>query len=247
MRNTRLIPFPTHRRSTGLALIAGLLAVFFATGCASTRVVNREQLVTEQLPRPAHILIYDFVATPGDLPADSALKGQLSAQTQTPEDIQLGRQLGSEIATQLAQEIFAMGLPAEHATRQSRPQINDIVIRGYLLGIEEGSAAKRITIGFGSGGSKLTTTVEGFQMTASGLRKLGSGTTESGGNKTPGAGVGLVAFIATANPVGLVVSGGVKVYDEASGKSTIQGRAQATAKEIGAQIKPRFQQQGWIQ
>jgi hypothetical protein len=47
--------------------------------------------------------------------------------------------------------------------------------------------------------------------------------------------------------VGLAVSGGMKVYDEASGKSTIQGRAQATAKEIAQQIQPRFQQQGWIQ
>jgi len=39
----------------------------------------------------------------------------------------------------------------------------------------------------------------------------------------------------------------MKIYGEESGKSTIEGRADATAKEIAATIKPRFQQQGWIQ
>jgi hypothetical protein len=157
-----------------------------------------------------------------------------------------GRELGAEIASQLAQQIDGMGLPALKADARTRLQINDLVIRGYLTSIDEGSAVKRVTIGFGSGGSKLTTKVEGFQMTATGLRKLGSGNVESGGNKTPGAALGAAAFLATANPVGLVVGGGMKVYDEASGKSTIQGRAQATAKEIADQLKTRFQQQGWI-
>jgi hypothetical protein len=53
-------------------------------------------------------------------------------------------------------------------------------------------------------------------------------------------------FLATANPVGLLVSGGAKVYGEASGKSKLSGRAEATVKEIMEQAKPRFQQMGWI-
>jgi hypothetical protein len=39
----------------------------------------------------------------------------------------------------------------------------------------------------------------------------------------------------------------MKVYGEESGKSTVEGRAQQTAKEIAAQLKTRFQEQGWIQ
>jgi hypothetical protein len=38
----------------------------------------------------------------------------------------------------------------------------------------------------------------------------------------------------------------VKVYGEASGKSKIEGRAEATAKEIADKIRPKFQEQGWI-
>ena len=58
---------------------------------------------------------------------------------------------------------------------------------------------------------------------------------------------GFAGLIATGNPAGLIVSTGMKVYGEASGSSKLEGRAEAMAKEIADQIKPRFQQQGWIQ
>jgi len=38
----------------------------------------------------------------------------------------------------------------------------------------------------------------------------------------------------------------MKVYGEYSGSSKIEGRAKVTAKEIADQLKPKFQQQGWI-
>jgi len=48
--------------------------------------------------------------------------------------------------------------------RQTTMQLNDIVLRGYLLSIEEGSAAKRVAIGFGSGASELRT-IDGARAT----------------------------------------------------------------------------------
>ena len=229
-------------------LVPCLLALITVAGCASTKVTSRQQLVTGRLPRPAVIWVYDFAATPADVPADSALAGQYAAPPapQTAEQLAMGRQLGAAIAAQLVEQIRGMGMPAERAAIGTKPQINDIVIRGYLLSVEEGSAAKRVAIGFGAGGSELRTAVEGYQMTAQGLRKLGSGTLDSGGSKTPGAAVGTAAFIATANPAGLIVSSGMKVYGEASGSSKVEGRAKDTAKEIADVLKQRFQEQGWI-
>jgi hypothetical protein len=121
------------------------------------------------------------------------------------------------------------------------------MIRGYLLSIEQGSAAERLVLGFGAGASELRTLVEGYQLTAQGLRKLGSGTVDSGGSKTPGAALGVAGLVATGNPAGLIISTGMKIYGEESGKSTVEGRAQQTAKEIASQLKVRFQEQGWIQ
>ena len=103
-----------------------------------------------------------------------------------------------------------------------------------------------VTIGFGAGGSELSTFVEGYQMTATGLRKLGSGTIDAKGSKAPGAALGAAGWLVTGNPIGLVVGGGMKIYGEASGKATVEGRAKATAKEIADVLKTRFQEQGWI-
>ena len=192
--------------------------------------------------------MYDFAATAADVPAYSTLAGQASegATPQTAEQIATGRQLGAQIASQLVEQIRSMGLPAAQAVAGTTPQINDIVIRGYLISVNEGSATERLAIGFGSGASELRTAVEGYQMTAQGLRKLGSGTVDSGGGKTPGAALGVVGLVATGNPAGLIVSTGMKVYGEASGSSKVEGRAKQTAKEIADVLRQRFEQQGWI-
>ncbi len=112
-----------------------------------------------------------------------------------------------------------MGMPAEQAMAGITPQINDLVIRGYFLSIDVGSAEKRVAIGFGSGESELRVAVEGFQMTAQGLRKLGSGTTDSTGSKAPGGALGLATLLATHNPAGLIIGTGMKVYGEESGRA----------------------------
>jgi hypothetical protein len=193
--------------------------------------------------------VYDFSATPADVPANSALAGQPTqhATPQTAEQIETGRKMGELIATQLVEEIFNMGMLARKASSSTQPEINDLVIRGHLLSFDEGDATKRVAVGFSSGASHLTTAVEGFQMTAQGLRKLGSGKVGAGGGKAPGAAMGAVALIATANPAGLIIGGGVKAYGEYTGSSKIEGRAKATAKEITDVLKKKFQEQGWIE
>jgi hypothetical protein len=225
-----------------------LFSSLVIAGCASTKVTSRDEATVGKLPRPAHIWVYDFAATPADVPDESALAGQHSEHNppQTAEHIRTGRQLGAEIEAQLVEQIRGMGMPAEHAVTGTKPQLNDFVIRGYLVSFNEGSAAKRILIGFGSGASDLKVAVEGFQMTSKGLHKLGGGTTDAEGGKAPGADLGALSLIATRNPAGLIVSTGMKIYGEESGKSTVKGRADQTAKEIADVLKKRFQEQGWI-
>lgn len=237
----------TSRKKLAIT-IACLFAMVVIAGCATTKITNHELLESKRLPPPAHIWVYNFAATPADLPADSALAGQVSegSTPQTAEEIETGRRLGAEIAAQLVEEIRGMGLPAERGSTRTKPRINDIVIRGYLLSIDEGSATKRVSIGFGSGGSELSTAVEGYHMTAQGLRRLGSGTVEAGGGKAPGGAMGVATLIVAGNPLGLIVGGGIKLYEEVSGRSKIEGRAKQTAKEIADVLKKRFQEQGWI-
>jgi hypothetical protein len=229
-------------------IVLYLFAMLVIAGCASTKISSRDERVIEKLPRPAHIWVHDFAATPADVPGNSALTGKHSEHgtPQTAEQIATGRQLGAEIAAQLVEQIRGMGISAEHAMKGKTPQINDIVIQGYLISFNEGSAVKRITIGFGSGASDLKVAAEGFQMTAQGLRKLGSGKTDSEGGKAPGEDLSVLGLITTYNPAGLIISSGMKLYGEKSGGSTVKGRAKDTAKEIADALKKRFQEQGWI-
>jgi hypothetical protein len=229
-------------------IVACLIGLAVTAGCASTKETGQQSFVSGQIPRPGQIWVYAFAATPADVPPQSALAGQASqpAAPPTVQQIAEGQKLGSEIATQIVQEIVGMGMPAAVASAATRPQLNDLVIEGTLLSVQQGSADERVIVGFGAGGSELKVAVEAFQMTRSGLRKLGSGDLDATGNKTPGSAVGLASLLATHNPAGFIVSTGMKVYGEKSGSDTVQGRAKQIAKQIGDALKQRFQQQGWI-
>jgi hypothetical protein len=226
-----------------------LLAIAAVAGCASSSVTGHQRYVYDKLPRPNNIIVYSFAASAADVPSQSAFAGQAYASSTVPtsEELEIGRELGDLIATRLVQSIQEMGLPASHGIPGGPVQVNDIEIRGYLASIEQGSTVKRMTIGFGSGGSELTTVVEGFQMTPQGLRKLGSATTGAEGSKGPGASLGAAGWIITGSPVGLIVGGGMKIYGEASGSARVEGRAKQTADEIADRLKTRFKEEGWIQ
>jgi hypothetical protein len=236
-----------NRKITTIA--ACLFVIILVAGCAKTIITNRDELVTGPISRPNHIWVYNFAATPADVPAESALNNQYAidnTSTQTADDIAKGRELGAEIASQLVEQIRTMGMRAEFPDSGTVPDVNDLVIKGYLISYDEGSALKRVTIGFGSGASDLKAAVEGFQMTKHGLRKLGYGSADSSGAKTPGMDLGAATLIVTHNPVGLVVGGAVNAYGELSGKDTVEGRAKQFADEIADVLKKRFQEQGWI-
>jgi hypothetical protein len=234
-----------HKPILAAALVCALIVI---TGCASTKMTNREILVTGHIPRPATIWVYNFAATAAEVPDNSALVGETDLDTtpQTAEEIAEGMKLGNEMATELVTKINAMGMPAQMASLTTKPQINDIIVRGYLLSVKEGSGAMRVIVGFGAGKSSLATMVEGFQVTAKGERKLGYGTVDAGGNKSPGMVLGVATFLATKNPVGLIINGGMQTYNVASGNSGVSGRTKATVDEIADVLKKRFEEEGWI-
>jgi hypothetical protein len=233
---------------TLVAIFACLPVVLGAAGCASTKITEHEMFVSERLPPPSHIWVYDFAATPAGVPPYSTLARRFAVEAtpQTAKQIALGRHLGAEIAADLVRRIQEMGLPAERATGGETIAVNDLVLRGYLVSVKKGSPAGRIVIGFGVGRSELRTVVEGFQMTPHGLRELTADAVRAGGSKTPGASVSIPGLLATGYPFGLIISSGMKVYDEATGRGTVEGRARATAKEISAELQRLFQEQGWI-
>jgi hypothetical protein len=228
-------------------MVSALFALAVLAGCASTQVTQQTPMVSPGLARPNQIYVYDFIADPAQIPPDSSISAVTAPSTPpTAEELETGGKLGALIAQNLAADIQGMGLSAMQAVPGSAPQVGDGVIRGYLISVEGGSKVKRFVIGFGSGASEMDTIVEGYAVTPQGWRKLGSGTLSSSGNKMPGMVAPAAVAIATGNPIGVMVMGGAKIYGEASGKNTLEGRAKATADAIAEQLKLRFRERGWI-
>ncbi len=71
--------------------------------------------------------------------------------------------------------------------------------------------------------------------------KLCSGTTETSGSKLTGASLGVVRAVTTADPAGLIIDTGLKVYGEESDGCTIEGRAKDMVKEIADKPPSKIQ------
>jgi len=230
-------------------IVLCVVALVVAVGCAKTKITKHDSKIgTEKIARPDRIYVYPFAATPADIPTWSVSAGRYAESTtrQTPEQIEMGRTLGVLVAKKLVTEIQLMGLPALRGASYTVPRVNNLMIIGYFEAAEEGSTVKRLSLGFGSGAAELTTAVEGYQMTPEGPRHLGSGQLESAGGKTPGLIVPIAVLAATANPIGLLVMGGMKVHGEVTGKSKLEGAAKRTAEAIADRLRVRFKEQGWI-
>jgi hypothetical protein len=227
--------------------ISCVLAFVAVAGCASTAVTERQRYEGEKLARPERIIVHDFTANPAEVPPESAFATELAgAPAPTPEQLEVGRWLGAQVARELVAELRRMGLPAVPAEGGPPPRPDDIVLRGYFLSVDEGRAGSRLLVGFGAGAAELRTAVEAYQMTTEGLRPLGRGQIRSEGGELPGMIVPLAVVAATASPIGLIVGGTAKATGEATGSETIEGAAARTAEEIAAQLKTAAEEQDWI-
>jgi hypothetical protein len=228
----------------------GLVSLIIITGCASGKVTKRQSNVqNEQIPRPDKIFVHDFAVTTDEVSEPLIMDGNVIIQdsTQSVEETQRAKLLAVEIANNLVTDISGMGLQAFLAGPNDKPQPGDIVLKGQFLTIDEGAAAKRVLIGFGAGSGELTVRIEAYQMTANGLRKLGSGDITAAGGKKPGALVPALVAVATDNPVGLIVSSALSIKGEKKGGSeTLEGAAKRVAEVIAEELETVFKSRRWI-
>jgi hypothetical protein len=117
---------------------------------------------------------------------------------------------------------------------------------GEFVSIDEGSRLKRMLIGFGAGAAELKTLVEGYQVTADGLRPIGSAEIEAGGGKMPGMLVPVVGGAAAGRAKTSVIVSGVLNVGQEIGPESIEAAAKRTAEEIGEVLSDAFQRRGWI-
>ena len=166
---------------------------------------------------------------------------------QTTQEIAVGRRLGTLVAHRLVRKILDMGMPAQRAGFGPAAQLGDVLITGQFITIREGDRAKRVIIGFGAGGAKLRTHIEGYLVTERGHRLLGARQVGTAGGKKPGLLVPGIVTAVTKNPMGLIASSVMSIRAERVKRTeTLEGAAKRTTDEIAKELKKIFQRQGWI-
>ncbi len=227
-----------------LTLVA---AVGFVAGCASSDVTSNTKYEGD-VTKPVRVVVFDFSASPQDVPSDSALAG-IYAKRDTPqsaEEVALGRQIGGVASEKLVNLLNDRGILAERAANGTTPQIGDGVIKGAFVSVDEGTQWKRMLIGFGAGANELITIVEGYKVREGGLVPLGSAKIKAEGGYMPGVLAPVGVGAATGNLArSAVIAGGATAVKE-FGPETIEAAAERTAEEVFETIVKAYKERGWL-
>ena len=232
--------------SLSLPLLA--LSLMFLAGCASTEVSERSTYEGD-LTKPTRVVIFDFSATPQDVPADSALAGLYSQRElpQTAEEQALGRKLGARASELLVERLNDMGIEAVRAADGALPRVGEGVIRGAFVSVDEGSQWQRMLIGFGAGANELVTVVEGYKMRGEGMIPLGSAKITAEGGAMPGVLAPVGVGTATGNLArSAIISGGATAAKEI-GPETIEAAADRTAEQVADIVRDGYVRRGWLE
>src|SRR5262245_5478601 len=93
------------------------------------------------LQRPARVVVFDFATGPADVQMLSSPRQEDERTlylSQEQPDL-LAEAVADSLATRLVEDIRALGLPAERSAGAALPEVNDLVIEGDFVRIDEGS------------------------------------------------------------------------------------------------------------
>ena len=213
-------------------------------------VVVRRYSGSETFPKPARVLIHDFVVPVNDVTKDESIAGRLHRdimlrhgvdEDSSPEA--LAWRVQAAFAKTLTEELKKVDMPAASAPAQRALTTDgvlagsELVVDGEFVAIHEGDETKRVIIGFGRGASDIKThlTVSAFVHDHPIVILELNLSSESG--KKPGAvatmGVGSLAVGAAVGAVG-------------DRKSKVETDASRMAILVAKQLEVFMTDQKWI-
>jgi hypothetical protein len=208
------------------------------------RDINATQ--EKNLPKPSHILVYDFAVSEREV---TEYQGIMRQQPSVKDPAERERQLAREVKDALAEEVTdglrVLGFTVTRVSRGTPAMRNELIIDGQFLTVDEGNPLRRLVIGFGSGTSTVVSRAQVYQ--GSNTRKVLEFSTRSDSGMMPGAAPTLGAGAAVQGGVtaGMVVANaavsGVKTYN-----SEVARMAAASGDQVVRYLSEFFAQQGWI-
>jgi hypothetical protein len=223
------------------------LVLGLSVGCTKAGVQNIREDRSVSLPRPARVIVFDFDTGAADVVVStSPLR---SARRATGLSVQepdlLGDAVADALARRLVADVGAIGLPAERAARAALPAVNDVVIQGQFVRIDEGSQTRRLLLGFGVSGTELRTQVEIFQVTAAGWRPIQQFDTVATGSRLPAMGPVLAAGAVAGNVVGSATGTSAPGVLGDDLRVSIDADARRTSEQISKRLSELSSAQRW--
>jgi hypothetical protein len=226
-----------------------VLVALALPACAPTSVQATYQR-NAPVPRPERVLVYDFTGSADEVHLDRGVGAQLedmtSSQTQTQQQLEIGRAAARTLSQELVQHLNDMGLPAQRAFGAPTRWGNALVIEGQFVSIDQGNRTERLVIGLGAGGSDMQTKVQVYTTTPSGLEPVQDFATNVASGYKPGMaetmGVGAAAgTLATSAAVGAGLGIGSEAWS-----ADVTAEAKRTAKAVAERIQTYCVEQGWF-
>ena len=226
----------THRLPA-LAAVAVLAALLGSTtGCRSAEVTRLQRYQGDPVQQPSVIYVYDFRTDNADV--------RLADDEEDPAA--LAAEVARHLSKSLIDEMESWRLPIEHKTGPLDVPEDGVAIHGEVVLVDEGSRAKRVFLGFGSGRSRLETIGRLYLPGPRGPKQMAEYRIASKSGAKPG--------ILTTLPIGMAVQGlnamvlGINALSATAGElsATVAGDAEESASEWSETLEILFDQHGWI-
>jgi hypothetical protein len=231
-----------------IGLVSSSVGVLLLLGCGAA-TVTPTRVASESLAKPDRVLVSNFAVTPDDVDLDRGVGPHVmraaGSETQTDEEIQVGRVVAQKLTESLVQELRAQGIPASPATEAAPAGPTTASIKGRFQRIDQGDRTMRTLVGFGLGASQVRTYVQIFQGAGPEMRLVAEGETSTQSNLKPGLGpmLGLGAVTGGLAVAGAV--GGTATIANEAVFATVQQDAKRTATQIAERIGDYYRRQGW--
>lgn len=231
-------------------VLSALFGAALLAGCASTDAqVLQANAENTQLPYPSQILVYDFAVSPYEVSPDSVANARLSGAGDDPQEnaerAYLEHQVSAIVADRVAAELRELGLPATRWRGAPPAGTNLYALEGQFLTIDEGSALKRMIIGFGSGGTEVRVLTQAYYISNGKKALLGEAEVSAESAKAPGLAASIPLGAATGGvATAAALNTGIGAIREMN--TDVQKGAEDTARAIVELLRPRMQKHGWI-
>ena len=211
-------------RAISLVVVVALLV-----GCAQVNTTPVRRYRGPRLEGARAVVVYDFEPTGESIGLESGRNVEANEDGLSEESLANRREVGRVLADVLAEELEDRGILTSRKSGPIGVPPGSLVMGGQIVTVDDGSRAKRVFIGFGSGKSRLTSAAQLYAITETGPTVAWEYQNTAASGSKPG--------VLTTLPIGmavqgltvmvLILNGGFSTLGELSSSSTANAKRMA--------------------